>query len=210
MKTDELITALAAGAGPAPKALAARRLLPVVLMGLAAAVVGALTIGLVPGELLVQPAWWMKFGYAVLLALSAGMLVAKAARPGMHTGRAWLMVGLVALVMAAIGIGQLLQAVPADRMPMWLGHSWRTCPLSILALSVPGLALVFWALRGMAPTRPVLAGLAGGLLAGAVSAAGYALSCSELAMPFVATWYTLGILLTGALGALLGPRLLRW
>jgi hypothetical protein len=29
-------------------------------------------------------------------------------------------------------------------------------------------------------------------------------------MAFVATWYTLGIAATGALGALLGPRLLRW
>jgi hypothetical protein len=29
-------------------------------------------------------------------------------------------------------------------------------------------------------------------------------------MAFVATWYTLGIGLAGALGALLGPRVLRW
>jgi hypothetical protein len=29
-------------------------------------------------------------------------------------------------------------------------------------------------------------------------------------MPFVLIWYSLGILLTGILGSLLGPRLLRW
>ena len=68
----------------------------------------------------------------------------------------------------------------------------------------------FWALRGLAPTRPRAAGLAAGLLAGAVGATGYALSCSELSMAFVAIWYTLGIALAGGLGALLGPRLLRW
>ena len=66
------------------------------------------------------------------------------------------------------------------------------------------------ALRGLAPTQLRLAGLAAGLLAGGVGAIGYALSCTEVGLPFVATWYSLGIALTGALGALLGPRLLRW
>ena len=35
-------------------------------------------------------------------------------------------------------------------------------------------------------------------------------SILRVRLPFVATWYTLGIALTAALGALLGPRLLRW
>jgi len=80
----------------------------------------------------------------------------------------------------------------------------------VLALSLPGLAAVMWALRGLAPTQPRAAGLAAGLLAGALGAAGYALSCTELALVFVATWYSLSIVMAGALGALLGPRLLRW
>jgi hypothetical protein len=48
------------------------------------------------------------------------------------------------------------------------------------------------------------------LFAGALGAFGYALACDELALPFVAAWYTLGVLLTAGLGALLGPRVLRW
>jgi hypothetical protein len=36
------------------------------------------------------------------------------------------------------------------------------------------------------------------------------MACAELALPFVAAWYTLGVLMTAALGAALGPRLLRW
>jgi hypothetical protein len=72
------------------------------------------------------------------------------------------------------------------------------------------LAAALWALRGLAPTRPRAAGGAAGLLAGAVGAAGYSLACPEASPGFVAAWYTLGIALTGGLGALLGPRLLRW
>jgi hypothetical protein len=38
----------------------------------------------------------------------------------------------------------------------------------------------------------------------------YALTCPEDGAAFLATWYGLGILAVGGLGALLGPRLLRW
>ena len=64
--------------------------------------------------------------------------------------------------------------------------------------------------RRAATTRPVAAGFAAGVMAGSVGAFGYALSCPEASPAFVATWYTLGIALTGALGAALGPRVLRW
>ena len=102
-------------------------------------------------------------------------------------------------------------AEPAgDGMVGLLGHSWASCPWIVLGLSLPGLAGALWALRGLAPTRPRLAGLAAGLLAGSWGALGYALACTEEALSFVALWYTLGIGLTGALGAALGPRALRW
>jgi hypothetical protein len=65
-------------------------------------------------------------------------------------------------------------------------------------------------LRGLAPTRPALAGAAAGALAGGVGGAVYALHCMELAAPFLAVWYVAGIVLPVVLGALLGPRLLRW
>jgi hypothetical protein len=43
-----------------------------------------------------------------------------------------------------------------------------------------------------------------------LGASGYALACPEASPAFVAVWYSLGVLLTGLLGAALGPRLLRW
>ncbi|MDE2299455.1 MAG: DUF1109 family protein, partial [Burkholderiales bacterium] len=75
---------------------------------------------------------------------------------------------------------------------------------------LPALAGTLWAVRGLAPTRPRAAGLAAGLLAGAVGALGYALSCPEVSITFVAVWYSLGIALVGGAGAALGPRVLRW
>jgi hypothetical protein len=80
----------------------------------------------------------------------------------------------------------------------------------VLALSLPALVGALWALRGLAPTRPGAAGLAAGLLAGALGALGYSLACTELSPAFVAFWYSLGIGLAGALGAVLGPWVLRW
>jgi hypothetical protein len=38
----------------------------------------------------------------------------------------------------------------------------------------------------------------------------YGLYCREWAAPFVLVWYTLGVGLSAALGALVGTRLLRW
>jgi hypothetical protein len=49
-----------------------------------------------------------------------------------------------------------------------------------------------------------------GLTAGALGAAVYALHCDEMAAPFLATWYLLGMTIPALIGAGAGPRLLRW
>lgn len=90
------------------------------------------------------------------------------------------------------------------------GATWRTCPFNIAALATPALLALLWALRGAAPTRPAWAGAVAGLLAGALAVLVYALHCPEMAAPFVAVWYVVGMAIPTALGALLGPRLLRW
>jgi hypothetical protein len=93
---------------------------------------------------------------------------------------------------------------------MVLGTTWRTCPFNIALLAVPALLVGLWALRGGAPTRPGWAGAGAGLLAGALAALVYALHCPEMAAPFLAVWYVVGIAIPAALGALLGARWLRW
>lgn len=211
MKTDDLIVMLAQGAGPAPRAVAARRLAPGALLGLtASAVLAALTLGWVPADLYVEVAPWFKLVYAGLLALAAAWLAARLGRPVARTGAPLAAVAAVVAAAALVGWSSWWQMPPDERMPALMGHSAVQCPWNVLGLSLPALAAAMWALRGLAPTRPAAAGAAAGLFAGALGAFGYALACDELALPFVAAWYTLGVLMTVGVGALLGPRLLRW
>jgi hypothetical protein len=211
MKTGALIDVLATGAGPAPGAPAARRLLPAaVLGGLLAAAVAVALVGPVPAAMLGAVGLWIKFGYTGLLAAAAGWWAARLSRPAAPTraqGGALCAVAAGMALLAALA----LASRPADsRMAYLLGQSWLFCPGGVFVLSIPALAGVLWALRGLAPTRPRRAGFAAGLLAGAVGALGYSMACTEESIAFVAAWYSLGILLTGLAGAALGPRVLRW
>ena len=211
MRTDTLIALLATGAGPAPRAAVARRLAPALLCGVAASAALAL-IGLGPVRDVAIPgvALWVKLAYALALAAAAAWLTGRLARPAARTNGAALAVAAVVAGMTVLGAVWLFAAAPGERVRDMLGHSWAFCPWGVLLLSRPGLAAVLWALRGLAPTRPRAAGLAAGLLAGALGAAGYALACVEQSLAFVALWYTLGIAACGMLGAALGPRVLRW
>jgi hypothetical protein len=211
MRTDAFIELLARGAGPAPRVVAARRLAPAAGLGLLLSALLALTlIGPIPASMYATPVPWMKLAYAGTLAAAAGWLTARLARP---IARLALPRGLVLAVIGAmglLGLAALIATPSGDRMAALLGHSWLTCPWNVLAFSLPALAAALWAVRGLAPTQPRAAGFAAGLFAGAVGACGYALSCPEVSAAFVAVWYTLGIGLTGLLGARLGPRMLRW
>jgi hypothetical protein len=91
-----------------------------------------------------------------------------------------------------------------------MGHSAMVCPWFIAATSAPLLVALIWAVKGLAPTRLRLAGALAGLTAGGFGALIYCLHCPEVGAPFVAIWYSLGILIPCLVGALAGPRLLRW
>jgi hypothetical protein len=211
VKTESLIDLLARGAGPAPRAVALRRLGPAALAGLLLAIVLAVSlIGPIPSALYATPVPWMKLAYAAALALAAGWLSARLARPVARLVVPARAVAGVVAAMALLGGATLLLLPAAERGAALMGHSWSTCPINVLVLSLPALAGALWALRGLAPTRPRAAGFAAGLLAGAVGAFGYAFACEESSMAFVALWYTLGIGMAGLLGAALGPRVLRW
>ena len=80
--------------------------------------------------------------------------------------------------------------------------------ISLFALPAAG-ALEFFA-RRFAPMRLRATGAVIGLASSAVSATLSSLHCPEAGASFVLTWYSLGIVAATALGAALGPRLLRW
>ena len=55
-----------------------------------------------------------------------------------------------------------------------------------------------------------MTGATAGRLAGGVGALVYTLHCPELEAPFLGVWYVIGMAIPSVIGALLGPRLLRW
>ena len=211
MKTDELITLLANQAGPAPKALAVKRLLPAGMAGgllATALVVGVL--GFIPDTMFTEPGPWIKLVYAGALAFATAWLASRIGRPGASGKKAAATVAGIVLTMLLVGFISYINLEESERAAALMGHSWLLCPWTILVLSIPVMAGSFWAMKGLAPTNLPLAGAACGLFSGAVAAMAYALACTEPAAPFIAIWYTLGIALCGGVGAVLGPKVLNW
>jgi hypothetical protein len=154
--------------------------------------------------------FWMKAGYALALAAAGALALERLGRPGERAPIGMALATLAALAVLALALRELASLPREAWMPNLKGHSWRVCSLRIAALSLPGFLATLWALRRMAPTRPRLAGAAAGLMAGGLGAAAYGLACNETAATFLASWYSLGMLAWVAVGALAGPRLLRW
>ena len=89
--------------------------------------------------------------------------------------------------------------------------SWAAsvCPYYIIALSAPLLVATLAFMRRLAPNQP-LAGAAAGLATGGLGAWVYPFHCTEPGLPFLATWYSLGIAIMMVFGAVLGRFVLRW
>lgn len=213
MNTDELVALLAKDAG-AVKPDATRRRFAVALgwgtLGSMTAMV--MTLGIRPDivEMLSVPMFWAKLMFPALVAVATLLAATRLARPGVRLGK---MPGMLAALFAAVwalGIIALLGAAPDERKLMIFGDTWMICLIAVPLLSIPVFIAAIWAMKGLAPTRLSLAGGAAGLLAGAVSAAVYALHCPELEAPFIAIWYVIGMLIPAIAGAAIGPRLLRW
>jgi hypothetical protein len=154
--------------------------------------------------------YWAKFAYSLTLAIAGFVLVERLARPGTSTGHRLLLVAATLIVAAGAALAQWLTAPAAAHAHLFFGGSWRVCPFLIVLVSAPIYAAIVLALRQMAPTRPIAAGAAAGLFAGAAGAWVYGFHCNESALVFVSIWYTAGIAAMTIIGAVTGRWLLRW
>ena len=213
MNTDELIRMLATGLAPAPRPAFARRYGRAMALGaFGSLLLMALVFGVRPDlrEMWGMPLFWAKLAFPLATAAAAWPLVLRLSRPGAALG--W-WAGLLVVPLALVWLSAadvLAQAPPADRLALILGSTWRTCPFNIALLSLPTFIGACWAMKGLAPTHLRAAGAAAGLLASAIATVAYSLHCPEMSVAFWAVWYVAGMLLPALLGALLGPRLLRW
>lgn len=213
MKTDELVTMLATGAGAVEASAGARRYAMALGWGACGAtLLMAIRLGVRPDleAAVLEPMFWVKLAFPGSLALAAVVAAFRLSRPGARPGRVPVALAAPFIAIGVLAVAALLDAPPQERAAMIMGGTWSFCLFNVPLLALPVLAATLWAMRGLAPPRPALAGAAAGLLAGAIGAMVYALHCPEMQAPFIAVWYVAGMLVPAAVGALLGPALLRW
>lgn len=213
MKTDDLIAMLGRNVEPVPRGRVERAVAAAVLGGAAVALLAMLVLFGVRGDLGRVAALSylpLKLAFTITTVAIAAIYLAKLAQPGgerrVRLALAALPFGAV-MVLAAIS----LAFAPTDHWNrMIVGGGWLECIISIPIIAILPFAIVAWTVRGMAPTDLTRAGALAGLVAGGISATGYALHCTDDSLPFIALWYGGTIALCTVAGALLGPRLLRW
>jgi hypothetical protein len=147
----------------------------------------------------------MKLTFAVPIAIAGAAALRVAGTPGRPVARYLL---VLAIPFAAV-LALAAMEVAATGLE-WPGRTWARCLAAIALLTPLAFGAAILALRRRAPTRLRLAGVLAGLFAGGTAATAYALWCPETSAAFLLSWYAAPIALAGAIGALLGPRLLRW
>ncbi|NZA26233.1 DUF1109 domain-containing protein [Luteimonas sp. SJ-92] len=210
LQTDALIRRLAGDAGAIPRRH--RALLPRLLVAAGGSLVLAVLVVAVAfgvrGDLVAHVSSSMYLYKAVAMAcvVAAGLALVRAAgTPGASMRLAAALAPAVAVLFA--GLVLLDDQVPlAGARPV----SVPVCLLAIVLAALPGLALLLLALRRATPTRPTFAGGMAGLLAGSIGALAYTLSCVNDGAVFVSVWYSLAIVASSAIGALVGRRVLAW
>jgi hypothetical protein len=212
MKTDDLISMLAQDATAVATTTMRRYVVALGWGTLGALLVMMIGLGLRPdmATAVWLPMFWVKLALPLMLFAGALLVTFRLSRPGARLGRAPVLLVAPVLGIWLLAAMALLGAGPAGREPLIYGDSWSVCSIYIATVSAPAFIAAFWAMKGLAPTSPVMAGAASGLLAGTLGAAVYALHCPEMAAPFLAIWYLLGMLIPAVVGAVVGPLLLRW
>ena len=213
MKTDDLVASLSTRIEPVSHRLVSWT------MGIAFLAAALVALGLVlvgPGiraDLMTARALTflvLKLAFAVGAVGVSSIYLVRLARPGgeRRTSSVRIMMPFVVIVLlAAISLG-LAPTSHWDEMVM--GDQWLECLLSVPVIAIVPFAIIVAATRKAAPTNLERTGAFADLIAGGVSAMGYALHCTDDSLPFIAVWYGGTILLCTFAGAALGPRLLRW
>ncbi|MFC7396911.1 NrsF family protein [Chelatococcus sp. GCM10030263] len=211
--TDDLITRLAADLKPLRRTALLERLALVITAALVvSAVLMWIWLGLRPdmAEATNTAIFWIKSAYTLILGLFGVWAIERLGRPGTR-GRVPLLGALICFVVVSVAAALNYMSAPAHaREEMLMGGTASVCPLYVMALSTPFLVAALAFMRRLAPTSPTWAGAAAGLASGALGAWVYSFHCTEQGLPFLASWYSLGIAAVAAIGALLGRRLLRW
>ena len=212
METDQLIRTLAADN--------AHRARPVgFVLALALLLAAPVSIAIFLSELGVRPDvmtamrnpfFDLKFAVTLALAISAIAISLHLSRPEASL-RGWVWLLLIPIGLLAAGIaGEMMMPQRMPMMMRMMGKNAWNCLTSIPLMALPLLAAALVGLRHGAPARPAVAGGLAGLLSAGLAATLYASHCTDDSPLFVATWYTIAAVLVAGVGALAGPRVLRF
>jgi hypothetical protein len=213
MKTEDLISMLSTNVAVIDHRRVGRNIAMAVLAGAAVAVATVFFL-LGPRADLTTVGTFIpalfKIAFTFVILVPASIYLMRLTRPG---GERKSSATLIALPFIAV---MLLVALSLGFAPgsHWKGailsDEWLECVISIPLIAVVPFAVIIWAVRQMAPTDLARTGAFAGLVAGCLSATGYALHCADDSVPFFALWYGGTIALCTFAGWKLGPKLLRW
>jgi hypothetical protein len=212
MKTDQLINMLSTNLEPVKSGHIKKTLALTLIAGAVAAFCVMLsTVGLRTDGGGVHP-WFLalKLLFMMILVGAGTALLAKLIRPGQDGRRLYLAIFLVFVAIGLAGVVALAVQPSAAWGRMIMGTQWAMCALCIPLFATVPFAALIWALRWGAPTNLRRAGAVAGLVAGALGAVAYAFHCPDDSIPFIALWYGAMVALCAGIGAILGPRLLKW
>lgn len=213
MKTDDLINMLASGPDVSAAKLPIRQFALLIAIGmLVSIIIMVTTLGLRPNmtELAMLPQFWIKMAFVIALAGTGWMTVVRLARPGTRTKILLALIATPIVLIWIAAVASLMNAAPQERASLFWGDTWHYCSWLIAILSLPIFAAVLKIMRDLAPTRLRLAGAGAGFAAGAAATLIYSFHCPEIEAPFIGFWYLIGMLIPTGIGALIGPRVLRW
>lgn len=210
MDTDVFIKTLAKDTGHRPLSLHGAWRLAMALAAVLAAMMFFSILHPRPDFLvsLERVRFLFKFVFALSLCASAFIVLRRLSRPGLDTPLFWLAIAPLLLILASAAE---LSVVPSSEwMVRLVGSNSLICLTMIPLIGLGPLLAFLLCLRYGAPTRPTLSGGLAGVLAGSIAACFYAAHCPDDSPLFVATWYTLAIVILGLIGAFAARPLLRW
>lgn len=151
----------------------------------------------------------LKLLFAIAVIGAGVAYLVPSVQPGREARRRFRLV-LVPFIAITVGaVADVAFGAAAVSHSLMAGQ-WVLCLYCIPLFAVVPFALLIWALRRGAPTDLARTGTIAGAVAGAVGAAAYAFHCPDDSIPFITLWYGASIALCAAVGAKLGPRVLRW
>jgi hypothetical protein len=213
VKTDQLIDLLSTNVEPVKGGHLKKTLAFALLIGgVAAYCVMLTTVGLrSQASDKLDPSYLvLKLLFTISLVGLGAMLLTRLMRPGQSGRKQFTLVIPPFLMIGSAGIIALVFGEPMAWGRMLFGMHWVTCLLCIPLFAVLPFAALIWALRRGAPTNLTQTGAIAGLVAGALGATAYAFHCPDDSVPYIAIWYGTLVGFCGLIGAILGPRLLRW